>query len=305
MKSHDKLSTNPLRVILNGKKAGDEAVRSAIYQLRDEGCPIEVRTTWEAGDMERLIAEAIKERVKRLLIGGGDGSVNEAVSAVLELPPESRPELAILPLGTANDFASACKIPIAPIDALRLALTGDAIEIDAVRANDRAFMNVATAGIGAQITAETPEQLKNFLGGGAYTLMGLIKAVNFTPYESGLSTSSKELSGKVIVGAVCNGPQAGGGQPLAPDARINDGLIDVIAVLEFPAKDLDIVVKEILDPEMDGKYVKRLKVDKLQVWSDKRMPINLDGEPYKADRVEFTVLPKAIAMVLPAGCPLI
>lgn len=305
MQLHPTISNNPLRIILNGKKAGIEEIRSAIYQLRDKGYSIEVRTTWEFGDMERLITEAINENVKRLLIGGGDGSVNEAVTALLKISPGSRPELAILPLGTANDFASACTIPKAPADALRLALTGDTVEIDAVKANDRAFINVATAGIGAQITSETPVQLKNFLGGGAYTLMGLVKAVNFIPYESGLSTSKEELTGKVIVGAACNGPQAGGGQRLAPGAKINDGLIDIVAVMEFPAADLNLVIKEILNPEINGQYVKRLSVDKIQVWSDNGMPINLDGEPYKADKIEFVVLAKAIKMVLPTGCPLI
>ena len=88
-----------------------------------------------------------------------------------------------MPLGTANDFATACGIPSDPLQALQLAQVGEAREVDAAQANDYHFINVASGGFGAQVTANTPVALKNFLGGGAYTLSGLIQAVNFAPYR--------------------------------------------------------------------------------------------------------------------------
>jgi len=85
-----------------------------------------------------------------------------------KLPREQRPQLGILPLGTANDFATACRIPLEGVAALRFAVTGETVPVDIVRANERHFMNIATAGFGAKITAETPEELKHFLGGCLY-----------------------------------------------------------------------------------------------------------------------------------------
>lgn len=112
-----------IRIILNGKKAGLEPVRAAIYSARENG-NIEVRVTFEAGDVNRLVREACAEGCRRLVAGGGDGTVNEVVDAVLQLPVAERPELAILPLGTANDFATACSIPSDPLAALKLAQSG-------------------------------------------------------------------------------------------------------------------------------------------------------------------------------------
>ena len=99
------------RLIVNGKSAGRSDLRSAITTLRKKGIALEVRSTFEGGDVERFVNEAINEGVSRLLIGGGDGSINEAFDALLKHERNTRPELGILPLGTANDFASACHIP--------------------------------------------------------------------------------------------------------------------------------------------------------------------------------------------------
>jgi YegS/Rv2252/BmrU family lipid kinase len=169
-------------IILNGKKAGYESVRCAIAALREEVTErIDVRVTYEFGDVERLINEAVRDGVKRIVIGGGDGSLNEAVDAMARMPREQRPQLGILPLGTANDFATACGIPTNSLESLRLADSGTCTAVDIAKANDRHFINMATGGFGAQVTAETPVELKNFLGGGAYTLTGVLRAINFVP----------------------------------------------------------------------------------------------------------------------------
>jgi len=166
------------RLILNGKKADRLDVRAAVANLRGAGHDLEVRVTWERGDAARMVAEAAVDGVPRVIAGGGDGSINEAATGLLALPADQRPALGILPLGTANDFATACGIPAEPAAALQLALTGEPAGIDAGRCNDGIFVNVASGGFGAEITADTPVALKNFLGGGAYTLMGLLKAIH-------------------------------------------------------------------------------------------------------------------------------
>lgn len=130
-----------MRIILNGKKAGLDPVRSAIRTARDSG-PVEVRVTWEAGDVAQLVREAISDGCSRLIVGGRDGSVKETVDALLRHRVEARPELAILPLGTANDFATGCGIPSEPLEALRLARSGRVQAVDGVRANDEFFANV-------------------------------------------------------------------------------------------------------------------------------------------------------------------
>jgi len=293
-----------VRVILNGKKAGLEPVRSAIFKARETGT-VEVRVTWEGGDVLRLVQEAGREGCQRLVAAGGDGTVNEVTDAVLRLGMDRRPEMAILPLGTANDFATGCTIPSDLLSALRLAQSGQAYRVDAVKAGEFHFINVASGGFGAQVTANTPVALKNFLGGDAYTMSGLVQAVNFTPYHGEVRLPRESLQNDVIVGAVCNGRQAGGGQQLAPAAKIDDGLLDIIALNRFPPEDLPQVVEELLNAGVSGDYVKRFREPWAEWVSEADTPINLDGEPIRAKNIRFEVLPSAIKLVLPENCPMI
>ena len=136
------------RLILNGKKADRPDVREAVQAVRSAGHQLEVRVTWERGDAVRFVAEASREGVPRVIAGGGDGSVNEAANALMAVDAASRPALGILPLGTANDFATACRIPMDPFAALLLAATGDPRPIDLGRCNDAFFVNVASGGLG-------------------------------------------------------------------------------------------------------------------------------------------------------------
>lgn len=294
-----------IRIILNGKKASLEPIRQAIFSARKQG-PIEVRATWEGGDSERLVNEAVRDGCGRIVAGGGDGSVNEIVNALMQLAVEERPELAILPLGTANDFATACGVPAAPLEALALAQNGTAKSVDCVKANDRYFINVASAGFGAQVTTNTPVALKNFLGGGAYTLSGLVQALNFVPFRGRVRFPDETREGEVIVGAICNGRQAGGGQVLAPNALIDDGLLEVVALHSFPANAIDVVITELMNPEVNGIYVSRYCVPWVEWSSDELiMPINLDGEPIQERGVRFEVARKSVRLVVPANCALL
>ena len=293
-----------IRVILNGKKAGLEPVRRAIFSAREQG-EVEVRVTWEGGDAARLVKEAVSEGCQRVVAGGGDGSVNEIVNALMQIDAMERPELALLPLGTANDFATACGIPAEPLEALWLAQSGDARRVDCARANDNYFMNVASGGFGAQVTTNTPVALKNFLGGGAYTLSGLVQALDFNPYPGEIKIPDQTMAGEVIVGAVCNGRQAGGGQPLAPNALIDDGLLDIVGLIHFPPEALSIVLAELMDQGTGGTYVTRFRVPWAEWSSEQIMPINLDGEPIAEHKVRFEAVPGAIKLVVPAACPML
>jgi lipid kinase YegS len=291
-------------IILNGKKAGIPSVRDAIATLRKEVKQVEVRVTYEYGDVKRFMIEAVQLGVARLIIGGGDGSVNEIVDALATLPREERPTLGILPLGTANDFATACEIPLESLTALRFAVFGTSTSVDIGKANERHFMNMATAGFGAQVTAETPVELKNFLGGGAYTLTGVLKAMNFVPYHSNITTPHNSLhSLHIVAGAVCNGKQAGGGQVLAPNALINDGLLDVISISEFTLADIPQVLDEIKNPSDQGKFIKYIQTPWLESESKQIIPVNLDGEPYSSHKIRFEIVPEAIDLVLPKDSP--
>src|SRR5437899_4138037 len=151
-----------VQLILNGKAAGNDALRAAITQQAALGHTIEVRVTSEKGDARRFVAET--GEVDLVIAAGGDGTLNEVIHAFMDLSEAARPVLGVVPLGTANDFATGCGIPRDPEQALALCIEGTEIAIDVGKANEHWFLNAASIGFGAEITATTPPELKNLLG---------------------------------------------------------------------------------------------------------------------------------------------
>ncbi|WP_098414514.1 lipid kinase YegS [Vibrio sp. ES.051] len=292
-----------IRAILNGKKAGNPELRNAIMKMREQGVDMQVRVTWEPQDMPRLVKEAVNEGITRIVIAGGDGTVNEAVSALMRVDEDQRPELAIIPLGTANDFATANRVPVAIEESLALAVNGQPVLVDCVKANDRYFINVATAGFGAEVTAETPVELKNFLGGGAYTLTGVVKALGFKPYDGTITIEGETYQGEMVLGAFCNGRLAGGGQELASQAMIDDGMMDVTLVRPFLPHELPKVIEEVNNPSEKGEFVKHTRASRLEIDFPSPLPLNLDGEPYHSRKIRFEIQSKSLRLVLPENCP--
>ena len=152
-------STTPRwRLILNGKSAGDDAVREAVGALRKAGVRLDVRVTWEGGDAERYVAEAIADGIDTIVAGGGDGTLSEVATTLAhrDESADALPTLGLLPLGTANDFARAAGIPDAPEAALRLLLQAPATPIDLLKldANGETHWaaNLASGGFGTQVT---------------------------------------------------------------------------------------------------------------------------------------------------------
>ena len=100
------------RLILNGQSSQLPEVRSAVFACRRGGLDVDVRVTWEKGDGERQATQAGRDGVKRVIAGGGDGTVHEVVNGLMQLPRKDRPELAIMPLGSANDLAKSLGLPL-------------------------------------------------------------------------------------------------------------------------------------------------------------------------------------------------
>ena len=290
-------------MILNGKGAVNEAIRTAVVRQREAGHGIDVRVTWEKGDARRFASEA--GEVDLLIAAGGDGTLNEVVNGLMDLSIEERPVLGVVPLGTANDFATGCGIPRDPKKALALSLEGEAVAIDVGKANEYWFLNAATAGFGAQVTATTSPDLKRLLGPTAYTVMGAILAMNVHQYHGRLILPGREITGSGPVAIIGNGRQTGGGVQVAPRARIDDGLLDVLVIRHIPATALLTAARELQQFSPEGEYISYWQTPWVEVHSEELMPVNLDGEPVQFSSVRYEAVPNAIRLVAPPNCPLL
>ncbi len=295
-----------IRLILHGKAAGRPEVRSAVEAVRADGHRVEVDVTWEAGDSERMAARAVADEVDSVVAGGGDGTLNEVATGVVKAGATSA--LGLLPLGTANDFAHACGIPVSdPLDALRIVAEIAPTPIDYGVVGDRGFLNVATGGFGTRITVETPAALKRRLGGAAYLLTGLRRFDAISAERGSARGPEFTWEGSFYALAVGNGRQAGGGIPLCPDALLDDGLLDVV-ILPDIAEERRF---EVLGALMRGglaaveKEAIQARVEWLEVSVPSGLYVNLDGEPTHATRYRFEVRARGLRMHLPATAPLV
>ncbi len=299
-------------LILNGKSAGDDAVREAVNTLREGGQPLAVRVTWEAGDAGRHVGEAVAAGAAVIVAGGGDGTLSEVAEAMANtgLDAGALPELALLPLGTANDFASAAGIPLEPLPALELVGTSTARPIDLLRVEGDGKVhwcaNLASGGFGTEVTVETHDGLKKMLGGLAYVITGIAKLGRIEPIRARFHGEGFAWEGDFIALGVGNGSQAGGGQVLCPGALLDDGLLDVTIVPELSGE----VMTTLGTLFSEGKHAALEQVAERaslrELWIDAAQPmtLNLDGEPLQARRFHIRCVAGRVRMHLPAGAPL-
>src|ERR1051325_3431555 len=298
-----KVNSKTARLVLNGKVAANDGLRAAVARQRQAGHRIDVRVTWEKGDGERFLSEA--DDVDLLIAAGGDGTVNEILNGLLAMSALSRPNLGIVALGTANDFASASGIPRDPDKALALCMEGQPVPIDIGMANDHWFIHAASSGFGAEITATTSPDLKRLLGPAAYTVMGAILAVNIQHYQGSLVVPGREISGSGPVAIVGNGRQTGGGIQIAPRAYIDDGLLDVLVVREVSPTALLAAARELQQLPPDGEDLSYFQTPWIEVHPEEEIPVSLDGEPLRFATIRYEVVPKAISLIVPPKCPLL
>lgn len=301
-------------LVLNGKSAGEAAVRDAVKKLRESGMPLAVRVTWEAGDAERYVREAVDVGAVTIIAGGGDGTLNEVASALAAMDRDGLPSLGLLPLGTANDFARGAGIPLEADKALELVRAESARPIDLIKVSAgqevRWCANLATGGFGTQVTVETDPELKKKLGGLAYVLTGLTRLGQAEPLTARFRGEGFDWQGAFVALGIGNGRQAGGGQVLCPQAVVDDGLIDLTIVPDEPGDDSDFF--SLLGVALSSGRAAVLeqigvcaRMPWLEISADAPFTLNLDGEPMQASRFCIEAMPRRLTMHLPPSSPLL
>jgi lipid kinase YegS len=309
------------RLILNGKSAGDEPLREAVTAMRERGIALDVRVTWEGGDAERYVAEAIADGVDTIIAAGGDGTLSEVATTLAhrDEPADALPSLALVPMGTANDFATAAGISAQPIEALEAIRAYPARAIDLLKLTAQSSTrgthasgqpssephwaaNLASGGFGTQVTVETPEGMKKLLGGLAYLITGMSKLGRIDPLQARIHGPDFEWEGGFIALGVGNGRQAGGGQALCPDAAIDDGLLDVTIVPRLDGEvgaTLGTLLTEGKHAALD-RVATRAQLPWVEIDAAEPLTLNLDGEPVESAHFRIECVPGRVRMHLPA-----
>jgi len=260
------------------------------------------------GHLATLAAEAVRGGATRLVVVGGDGSVNEVVNG---LDGADGVELAVVPRGTGWDFARTFAIPRDLDAAVRVALEGDVREIDLGRvsyrtwAGDEAratFANVASAGISGAIAQRANETSKALGGKVSYYWATLAVFVGWTTGEMRVTVGDEAREGKMIDVLVCNGRYLAGGMMMCPEALPDDGLFDVLLIGDVTKRDLLFVLpKTYRGKHLPHPRLELLRAPVVTVDADEPLPIELDGEQPGTTPARFEVLPRALRLRVPAA----
>jgi YegS/Rv2252/BmrU family lipid kinase len=248
----------------------------------------------------------VREGASRLVIVGGDGSVNEVVNGVVGA---GSVELAVIPRGTGWDFVRTFDIPRDLDRAIDIALNGTVREIDAgsvtyrTWAGDEAqsyFANVGSAGISGAIAQRANESSKKLGGKVSYYWATLAVFIRWQTGEMRVTVGDEARTGRMIDAMICNGRFLGGGMMMCPDARPNDGLFDVLLIGDVTKRDLAFV----LPKTYKGKHLPHPRLELLRgrvvtVDADEPLPIELDGEQPGTTPARFEVVPRALRLRVP------
>lgn len=205
---------------------------------------------------------------------GGDGTISDVAAGVLD----TGAVLGIIPAGTGNDLSRSLGIPLAPATAARLLLDGSPHPIDVWRANDEYFLNAAGIGLDAEVAYEANRGGR--LHGMPAYLLALIRALrSFRPLPLEIEGNGARFDGPVTLAALANARSYGGGIPIAPAARPEDRLLDVIVVRALSRPALLAAFPRLLrGAHLSHPAVTTFRAASLRVTGDAATRITLDGE---------------------------
>ena len=287
------------RVILNpssGRERGPEHVELLTTKLKQRFDDVAIVVTSGDGDAERAAKIAVADGCEALVVAGGDGTLNEAMNGLAAAGALAEVVVGIVPFGTGNDFAAALGIPLETEPALDILLEGRERAVDLGEVNGRVFVNTSGGGFIAEVSAAVTPQLKTIAGRLAYLIGGAQVLFEFEPVGASVTIlpGPVNVSRPLYAFAICNSRLIAGGRLIAPNAVIDDGLLDVCLIEAMSALEFIGLARKVAD----GEHVKDPRVlyyqgQAVRVELDRAVHVNTDGEVFEDTRCDYRVLPQA------------
>ncbi len=255
---------------------------------------VNVRYTEFAGHAKEMSREAVG--IYDIVVAvGGDGTVNEVGTSLIG----SGTAMAIIPTGSGNGLARHLKIPMRPEKAIQLLNRHKVMKIDTVRVNDLYSLNVAGVGFDAHISHLFARMKQR----------GLISYVKLVTREFGtykasdydLKIDGRDLSQKAFLVSFANSSQYGNNFYIAPDAKVDDGFIDVCVMNKFPKIAAPVLLMSMMSKENIGGYLERIvKAKNVLIEHTENLAGHIDGEPvWFGNKVSVRINPLSLNVVVP------
>jgi len=257
------------------------------------------------GHATELARQAGQQGYDLVVAVGGDGTVHEVVNGLMQVPPESRPALGIVPLGSGNDFAHILGVPVDPGEALLSAVNGQPHSLDVGSVcdeNNRLEYFNNTIGMGFDSVVNMYTRKITVIHGLLMYFVALILTIfrSFDPIDLHVETDQETWDLRSLMLALGNGPREGGGFIITPDAKLDDGLLNYVTIKKISRLMMLRLVPEVMRGTHGRfKQVRMGTCRRMSVTSQQPLYIHLDGEIYAGfgtdvRKLAIQILPNSI-----------
>jgi diacylglycerol kinase (ATP) len=291
----------PVVVVANpaaGRGKAGRAIGKVGQKLHEAGIDHEVRVSSSAEDLERRAREAAEEGAKVVAALGGDGSVGLAANGLIG----TGATLAVLPSGTADDFAAS--IGVKKLEAaVRAIAEANVVPIDVVRvaagATTRHYVAIAGCGFDSEVN-EAANAMRLRLGATGTYVAALVKTLSrFTPADFRVELDDEVVEGPHMLVVVGNSISYGGGMKVTPDASVVDGALDVCLLRAMSkAAFVRAFPRVFRGTHVTHPAVRMARATRVKVEADRRVMVYADGERVGPAPAVFEVVPSALPVIV-------
>lgn len=249
---------------------------------------------------ELAVCRELMQRVDRIVVAGGDGTLHRVLPLLLGA---DRP-VAVLPLGTANDFARSAGLPSTLEEACEIAISGTVRRVDVGRINGHPFLNVASVGLASAVTRSQTAQRKRTWRIASYALALADAVRRRRPFRGEIVSSAGVISGIFLQASFGNGRYHGGGLLAGPEATLDDGLLHVYTIAAKQWWGLIPVVPCLaLGLHKWSGAIRTLSADRVVLQTTRPRTITADGEIIGTTEgsVEVGVARRALCIAVPSA----
>ena len=290
--------------IINGSRKLNKENQEVIYHcVNHNALLVEQKVTEYPGHATELAKEYTKSKTHIIIAVGGDGTANEVINGIMYFSTDERPIFYVLANGTANDFVRG-ELQYFTINNFLQSLCAQknkSIDIGLVSINEKSnyFLNIADAGIGGKVVQILDSQRKYFGGKFSYFSAILRGFLWYKKPNVSIKMNDIEMNGPLLMMAVCNGKMFGDGLIIAPEAKIDDGFLNVslfskVSIIDY-LRNLSRLKSGIKLVHEEVSYFKCQKVE-LKV-KEGELFTETDGELFESGDVTFEIIPKAIRLL--------
>lgn len=262
-------------------RSGKEQIRSKLIDIIDVfvkgGYQVIVHPTQGPKDGGE-IAKKMADQVDLIVCSGGDGTLDEIVSGLMEI--KSEVPIGYIPAGSTNDFANSLEIPKDMVAAAKAIVNGKVESFDVGSFNNDTFVYIAAFGLFTEVSYQTSQNLKNILGHLAYVMEGAKRIFDVKTYRMNAEANGKVYEGEYIYGMITNSHFVGGFKNLTgQNVEMNDGLFEV-TLIKKPKNPLELneIIAAMLNAYDNTELIDAFKTDNLVIHSMEAIPWTLDGE---------------------------